>query len=80
MSEPFLPNNGSWSPLLAKQVDATCDRFEGAWKAGGAMLEWPRIEDYVGAVAERECPFLLSELVLLDVYYRRLHGQDRQEP
>src|SRR5207244_2121472 len=66
----------SWSPQLAEQVDATCDRFESAWKAAGAMSERPKIEDYVEALAAPERPILLRELVLLDVHYRRLHRED----
>jgi len=78
MSKPCLKNNGSWSPLLAEQVDETCDRFEVARKSAAATIERPRIEDYLGAIAERERGGLLSELVLLDIYYRRLHGEDPQ--
>src|SRR5438132_12340012 len=76
MSELCLRNRSSWSPLVAEQVDATCDRFEGAWKSAAATLDRPRIEDYVGAVAEEEHLVLLNELVLVDAYYRRLHGED----
>src|SRR5260370_25466532 len=78
MSEPFIKNDSSWSPLLAKGVDATCDRFEGAWKSAAATIERPRIEDYLGALAEPERAVLLSELVCLDVHYRRLHGEEPQ--
>jgi serine/threonine protein kinase len=63
---------------LAAQVDHTCDRFEVAWKSAGASIGRPRIEDHLDAVAQMERPVLLSELVLLDVYYRRLHGDDPQ--
>jgi hypothetical protein len=75
MSEPFLSGDDSWSPLLAEQVDETCDRFERAWKAAGAVIERPRIEEYLGAVAEPERRVLLRELILVDVYYRRLHAE-----
>jgi WD40 repeat protein len=78
MSEASLRNSGAGSPLLARQVDATCDRFEQAWKAAAATIERPRIEEYLGAVAEPAHPVLLRELISLDIYYRRRHGEDPQ--
>jgi WD40 repeat protein/serine/threonine protein kinase len=69
---------GSWSPLQAAQVDGACNRFEDAWKSAGATSERPRIEDYLGAPAAPERSILLRELVVLDVCYRRLHGEDPQ--
>jgi WD40 repeat protein/serine/threonine protein kinase len=75
MSAASLNGDDSWSPLLAEQVDETCDRFERAWKAAGAGIERPRIEDYLGALAEPERRVLLRELILVDVYYRRLHAE-----
>jgi WD40 repeat protein len=59
-------------PLSAeRRVNALCDRFELAWRAGRR----PRIEDYLGDVAAPERAALLSELVALDIYYRRQAGE-----
>jgi hypothetical protein len=72
------PHNGSWSPLLAEQVDQACDRFEVAWNSAIATIERPRIEYYLDDVVEPEHTILLRELASLDFYYHRLHGQDPQ--
>ena len=63
------------SPLsVAEQVDKVCDRFEAAWTAG----QRPGIEDYLGTTPEPQCAVLLRELVLMDVYYRRLAKETPQ--
>jgi serine/threonine-protein kinase len=56
---------------LACRIDSACDRFETAWKSGNL----PRIEDYLNEIAAPERPVLACELILLDIYYRRLAGQ-----
>src|SRR5690349_6267195 len=78
MSSPCLSKNDSRLPLVTEQVDQACDRFEAAWKTAIATLERPRIEDYLGAVAEAKRSVLLTELLHLDIYYRRLHGEEPQ--
>ncbi|HLJ93190.1 MAG TPA: protein kinase [Gemmataceae bacterium] len=78
MSESCLHNPSSRLLLMEQQVDQTCDRFERAWKSAATAIERPRIEDYLGPLTEPEGPLLLSELVRLDVYYRRLHGEGPQ--
>src|SRR5262245_43350435 len=54
------------SPTLAERVDAACDRFEAAWKAGTR----PRIEDYLDNTTELDRPALLTELLALELAYR----------
>jgi tetratricopeptide (TPR) repeat protein/WD40 repeat protein len=53
------------------RAEQACDGFEAAWKAG----QRPRLEDHLAAVPEAERPALLRELVLLEVDYRRLAGE-----
>jgi tRNA A-37 threonylcarbamoyl transferase component Bud32 len=48
-------------------VDAVCDRFEKAWRAG----QRPPIEGYLGELPEPARPALFGELLLLDLHYRR---------
>ncbi len=52
------------------EIDAACDRFEAAWKAG----RQPRIEDYLDIDWPGEGPVplaeLLAELVMIDLEYR----------
>ncbi len=57
----------SLSPLQARQIDQTCDRFESAWKAG----QRPHPEEYLGTAGEPERSALLRQLLLLDWDYRR---------
>ncbi len=54
------------------EIDAACDRFEDDWRAGRR----PRIEDYLDAVPEPARPALLRELLMLELAYRRLHGEE----
>jgi WD40 repeat protein len=70
MTEP--PTTPETLPLDQKRrVDHLCDRFEAAWNAGSR----PAIEAYLADAAEVSLSVLLCELVLLDVYYRRLRGE-----
>jgi WD40 repeat protein/tRNA A-37 threonylcarbamoyl transferase component Bud32 len=59
------------TPEVQRWLDAACDRFEAAWKAGPR----PRPEDYLGDPADPRRSILLRELVALDVAYRRRHGE-----
>src|SRR5713226_4148200 len=59
-------------PDLALKVDVACDRFEAEWQAGGR----PSIEKYLEEAAEPERAALLRQLILLDVDYRRRHGEE----
>src|SRR5262249_20329602 len=56
---------------LAGQIDRACDRFEDDWKAGRR----PRIEAYLADAAEPDRPVLLRELLLLELEFRRVHGE-----
>jgi tetratricopeptide (TPR) repeat protein len=70
MSEPHAGRVPS--PLsVVEAVDAVCDRFEAAWKAG----QRPRLEDYLAAVPESRRLALLRELLLLEVHHRRRLGE-----
>jgi WD40 repeat protein len=53
-------------------VDAACLRFEAAWQAG----QRPRLEEFLDAAPESECPALLRELLHLEWEYRRRGGED----
>ena len=48
MSGATPTEGGDRSPSLGGRVEALCDRFEAAWKAGRR----PPIEDYRGEVPE----------------------------
>src|SRR5262245_22247792 len=58
----------------ALYVDQVCNRFERAWQTGTR----PRLEDYLTDVGEPVRSALLRELVLLDIDYRCLRGEDPQ--
>jgi Flp pilus assembly protein TadD/tRNA A-37 threonylcarbamoyl transferase component Bud32 len=57
---------------LALRLDAACDRFEAAWREGRR----PRIEDFLGEVAERERTELLRLLLGVELELRRGAGED----
>jgi serine/threonine-protein kinase len=57
---------------LGRRVDAACNRFERAWRAGGT----PRLEDFLDGWEGLERAALVRELVLLDADYRRARGED----
>ncbi len=50
-----------------RRVDAACDRFEAAWRAG---LE-PRIEDFLAVAEAADRPAMLRELLALETELRR---------
>jgi serine/threonine protein kinase len=69
------PGSESALPLSrALRINAACDRFEQAWRAG----QRPHLEDYLGDTAEPERPALLRELIALDMAYRRRAGEQPQ--
>jgi WD40 repeat protein len=73
MSDAAPPGeDNSLSLTAAQHVNALCNRFEAAWQAG----QRPRIEDALAEAAEAEQAVLLHELLALEVYYRRLQGED----
>jgi serine/threonine protein kinase/WD40 repeat protein len=52
-------------------VDRVCNRFEAAWRAGRPLA----VEECLAGWEEPERSVLLRELILLEVYYRRRHGE-----
>jgi serine/threonine-protein kinase len=65
------PQPGHPAASLDSQIDAICDRFEGAWKAG----QRPSLEQHLGELPAAERAALLQELLKLDLYYRRRQGE-----
>ena len=53
------------------QIDRICDRFEATWQAG----ERPRIEDFLGQVADTYRAFLLRDLLAAELNARRRLGE-----
>src|SRR4051794_22831608 len=56
---------------VLNQIDGVCDRFEAAWESG----DRPRVEDYLGAVAEPYRTALLRDLLAAELNARRQHGE-----
>jgi serine/threonine protein kinase len=54
-----------------RRAEQVCDRFEASWQAGRR----PRLEDYLAGVPEPERSAVLRELILLEIDYRRLAGE-----
>jgi serine/threonine-protein kinase len=74
MTDPSLPGAGPLSPEHELRLDQACDHFEDLWRAGRR----PAIEEFVTTAPAPEQSALLQELVQLDVYYRRLSGEEPQ--
>ncbi len=74
MNDELPTRDGPLPPELAQRVDAACDRFEAAWRAG----QRPRIEDYLGEAEQDIRPVLAGELILLEMAYRRQLGENPQ--
>ncbi len=58
-----------------RRIDAACDRFEAAWRAGREA----RIEDFLDQAEAADRPALLRELLALEIDLRRGRG-DRATP
>ncbi len=67
---PF--DSATLEPAAARHLDGVCTRFERAWKRGCR----PRIEDFLNDTADVERPALVTELILLELDYRRALGED----
>src|SRR5205823_7069785 len=63
------------TPELIEVLEAVCDRFERAWKAGGR----PSLEDHLAAMPAAGRLVLFQELMALELSYRRRAGE-RPEP
>jgi WD40 repeat protein/tetratricopeptide (TPR) repeat protein/tRNA A-37 threonylcarbamoyl transferase component Bud32 len=61
---------------LQLRLEEVCARFETGWKAAGSSATAPRIEEHLGAAADSGRTAVLRELLLLDVHYRRRHGEN----
>jgi serine/threonine-protein kinase len=75
MSEETRPERTELPLEVLDQIDRICDRYEAAWRAGG----WPRVEDYLGEVAEAYRTALLRDLRAAELHARRRRGE-RPEP
>jgi serine/threonine-protein kinase len=71
MLDPSTRVDSSLSLEAARQIDAVCDRFEAAWRAG----QRPRAEEFVTDLAAGRAAELLAELIGLELYYRRKAGE-----
>src|SRR4051794_23500221 len=71
MSSERAGNEVAVSPTVAGRVDAACDRFEAAFRAG----HHPAIEDYLGDAEDSDRPILLRELVALERELRQGLGE-----
>jgi hypothetical protein len=71
MSEPNTPDRSSLPLTVQVRIDAGCRRFEADRKAG----RQPRLEDFLGQAEGVERLPLLRELLLLEIHYRRLDGE-----
>jgi serine/threonine protein kinase len=65
------PLSADESPSLMLRLEEACGRFEAAWQAGGR----PRIEEYLSGAPELDRAAFLRELLLLELSYRRQHGE-----
>ena len=79
MPENFATANNPLPPKQALHVNEVCDRFEAAWRAAAPGQPGPRIEDHLAGTAGAERSVLLRHLVLLEIDYRRLRGEEPAE-
>jgi tetratricopeptide (TPR) repeat protein/tRNA A-37 threonylcarbamoyl transferase component Bud32 len=72
---PIMSDDSSSRPLpVLERIDKICDAFEAAWPAPGRMAARPQIEDYLGDSLGPERSALLTELLALELEYRREDG------
>jgi serine/threonine-protein kinase len=57
------------------QIDVICQRFETAWRAASTSGPPPCVEEFLAGSDDVILPALLRQLVLLDVEYRQLRGE-----
>jgi tRNA A-37 threonylcarbamoyl transferase component Bud32 len=63
--------SASLSAELEEQIDHTCDRFDALWRAG----QRPRVEEFLDGCAAEALPWLLRELLLIELEYRHKAGE-----
>ena len=73
--QPTGDDNSFLPPSQEGRIDAVCDRFERAWKAG----QRPVVVDYLVDVAEADRAFVRAELIALDIAYRKRSGEPATE-
>jgi predicted ATPase len=66
------PDRPALSPEQEARLDALCDRFEAAWKAGGR----PGLEDYLAGTPDAERAAVAWDLLRVEAHYRRLAGEE----
>ena len=71
MSDANPTEEGNRWHSLGGQMEAVCDRFEAAWKAGRR----PSIEDHLDGVPEAHRAAVFRELLVLELAYRRRAGE-----
>ena len=71
MSDANPTEEGNRWHSLGGRMEAVCDRFEAAWKAGRR----PAIEDHLDGVPEARRAALFRELLVLELAYRRRAGE-----
>jgi tetratricopeptide (TPR) repeat protein/tRNA A-37 threonylcarbamoyl transferase component Bud32 len=76
MPESFATADNPLPPEQALHVNEVCDRFEAAWRAAAPGTPGPRIEDHLDGTDGAERSALLRHLVLLEIDYRRLRGEE----
>jgi serine/threonine protein kinase len=76
MNDDTVPNLEASPLAVLARVDQVCDRFEAAWPQAGQSAPRPRIEDYLGETAEPERSQLLTQLLAVELEYRRAAGED----
>jgi tetratricopeptide (TPR) repeat protein/tRNA A-37 threonylcarbamoyl transferase component Bud32 len=79
MPENFATANNPLPPKQALHVNEVCDRFEAAWRAAAPGTPGPHIEDHLDGTDGAERSVLLRHLVLLEIDYRRLRGEEPAE-
>ncbi len=66
-----LHNNGLTDVSRNDRIDVICDQFEAAWQSGAR----PSFDDFLSQVDAAEQAELLSQLLPLEIEYRRTHGE-----
>jgi serine/threonine-protein kinase len=73
MNEDSLSSTASLPLSSERRLDAVCDRYEAAWRAG----QKPTIEPYLAEVTESERLPLFRLLLPLELELRRRGGRTR---
>jgi WD40 repeat protein/tetratricopeptide (TPR) repeat protein/tRNA A-37 threonylcarbamoyl transferase component Bud32 len=71
VSDPTVSGLTGLEPEVVRRLNEACNRFEAAWRRG----DRPCLDSFLVGADRRAVPALLTELVHLDIYYRRQHGE-----